>query len=292
MKNRQNIIVERIKKDAIDLRLKENGIGNISELVNYLLMSYLNIEYASENTKCMFSYINVLRNKKISSRLQCNTCKVNISLDKKLSNRLITIKYYGPLLRAMYESLLFCTILELTYLKREVGYHNSCENIKKHAYKAIGSVFVMPKPDYDKLCALVKRNKTTMNAIISDAVKGVVYMNHNSDNFDEYMSSISKAKIKKYFSASRWHKEDNYNGIKLCAKITNQETIMLFLDFMISYKINSANELIKRIIYFLIDSQDREIMLNSNIDDDDSDYNETRMIRNEFRKEVLYAAAR
>lgn len=290
------ITINRGKRDKIRERAKEYGI-NPSVVTVYGILRLLDKLNGKRltNVDRKFVALAVAEYKPYENETDiCNTTVSYIDsaisrpeLAKQLLNhgfRLVS------LCKAFYGVLLKCDVNSIPTRSTQDGFiltPISAKRVFNLKNRPLDFTIRISEPVFQKLNEIATRNETSAYRIIARAVDTIISIEYEKDTFIEN-GDIIRENILTYN-----RKVANVTG--RCGisfnmrKISRGVRVLLLLE---KYGIPGISEFFHRIIRFILLSHSGEILLSRIHVNDDSDYNETRIIRNDLRKEVLYAATR
>lgn len=145
----------------------------------------------------------------------------------------------------------------------------------------------LPVEVYGQFKAIAQKSNSSMNRMVIDALKSICNIEFNNRTFTENNKVFKKAILKPARIV-----EHNMHGKygRLGIGISDIKLSVQVIAVIEKYGIPSAADLLKRIVYFIIAVHKGEIKLNNVQIEDNDDYNETRMVRDAYRKELTYGA--
>lgn len=290
------ITINRKKRDILRERCKELGIiPSVVTIYGILrLLDMLDGALLSDVDRrfCEFA-INEYRPREI----EIDKCGTSMSFPDYIITRSDLTNHlskYGLLLtslcKAFYNTLLKCDIDSIPQRSAQDGFLLSFVSSRKVfslKNKSLNTCLRLSDTVSVKLEKIAKEAETSAYCIIARIIDILIAIEFEKDVFINNSNIISENILiynKKTTSITGCNRF--YFSIR---KIDKSVRILVLLE---KYGIPGIAELLYRIIRFILLSHSGEISLSRIHTNDDSDYNETRMIRNEFRKEVLYAATR
>lgn len=192
-------------------------------------------------------------------------------------------KYYRAIIRAIIKYPREASSIKVfgVYSKKGVGILDT----KKLYNKKIKTVITLPMEDNDVLNSIASSSGCDILPLIGNVVKTLCdtefYNGHTPENGEVFREII--------LSPPRvldGNGQGKYGRIPVCLSDLKYSVQAIYI--INKYHIPSLNDFIKRIAYFIIKSYRGEISLRRVRIIDNEDYNETRLIRKAYRRE-LYA---
>lgn len=158
---------------------------------------------------------------------------------------------------------------------RTKGYRNS----------KIRSTINLPVEVYDVFKEIAQKNNSSMNSMIVEVVKSICNIDFNNNTFTENHKVFRKVILKPARVVER-NRHCQYGRVSLY--VSDIKLSVQFKAVIEKYSIPSITDLVKRIIYFILSVHNGDVKLNTVVITDNDDYNETRIVRDAYRKEVMY----
>lgn len=143
----------------------------------------------------------------------------------------------------------------------------------------------LPVEVYNVLKEIALKNNSSMNGMIIETLKSICNIDFNNYTFTENHKVFSKVILK---SARIIEKNMHCQYGRLNIFSSDIRLSVQMRAIIEKYGVPSINDLLKRIVYFIISVHNGDIKLNSVTILDNEDYNNTRMVRDAYRKEVMY----
>lgn len=290
------ITINRHKRDSVKERTKEFGV-NPSIVTVYGILRLLDMMDGKRLTAIDRKFVALAVGEYRPYESEADICNTSISFSGSTISRLDLTKQLSDhgfrlvsLCKAFYNVLLKCDISSIPTRSTQDGFVLSRinkENVLNLKNRPLNTPIYISEPIFQKLKEIAEQNGISIYSIIARSIDALISIEFENDVFINN-SDIIRDTILLYnrkitsisgSSCYHFHTRNIDKGVRI-----------LFL--LEKYGIPGMTELFHRIIRFILLSNSGEISLSRIHVNDDSDYNETRMIRNEFRKEVLYAAAR
>lgn len=290
------ITINRHKRDSVKERTKEFGV-NPSIVIIYGILRLLDMLDGKQLTDIDRKFVALAVGEYRPYENETDICNTTISfsgstisrpnLTKQLSDhgfRLVS------LCKAFYNVLLKCDISSIPTRSAQDGFVLSCiksEKVLNLKNRPLNTPIYISEPIFQKLKEIAEQNETSIYRIIARSIDTLISIEFENDVFINNSDIIRdnillyNRKITSITGSSCYHFH--------MKKIDRGVRVLFLLE---KYGIPGMTELFHRIIRFILLSHSGEISLSRIHVNDNSDYNETRMTRNEFRKEVLYATAR
>lgn len=158
---------------------------------------------------------------------------------------------------------------------------------KMYRNTKIYSTINLPIEVHDVFKEIAKKNNSSMNSMIVEVVKSICNIDFNNNTFTENHEVFRKVILEPARVVER-NKHCQYGRTKLC--ISDICLSVQFKAVIEKYSIPSISDFVKRIVYFILSVHNGDIKLNTVAITDNDDYNETRMVRDAYRKELTYGA--
>lgn len=293
MKKHYNLRIELIKKEAIEERMKIYGITDISTIVRFILSAYydyLKGKPAKKIYTSMFEYIDLLRDRKITKHYNVPMASIVLVSNSEFD---VVIDYFKELkinkssiIRAAFESLFICSVLELHQIEKEVSFNSFYKRLDVNKYKMLMSCCVVTPEDYEKLFLMASNQKRSVSAFVDRTLKSMAQCYYNDT--EHHSTKFNKNAIKQSMIIP-FKRLPLSESISFMVGINGADNVTKILLMAADFRIKSVNEFIRRGVRFIIDSYDNKtdvIDVRDVIDNDD--YNEVRLVRNEFKNSILY----
>lgn len=295
-KNNLMLSINRSKRGALKERTKELGVVP-SVVTIYSILRFLDMLNGKRisNVDCNFIGLAFAEYKPYEYETDiCYTCVSWSWVDITRRNLASQLSKHGfrlvPLCKAFYNTLLKCdgsSIPTLSTLDGFVLSSVSAQRVKSLKNRPFETELRLSEHAIQKLREIAKYNNTSIYSLISRTLEMVISLEYRHDIFIANSEAL-RDNILNY--------PKKISGIigttGYFFKTRGLERGVRILCLLEKYGIPGKSELLYRIVRFILLSHSGEISLELIRTDDDSDYIETRMVRNDFRKEVLYAAAR
>lgn len=293
------LTINRSKRDALKQRALELGVIP-SVVIVYAVFRLLDML----NGKCIsatdrnFVGLAMSEYKPYEPEIDiCNTCVSWVisneyvsrkELSKRLSEKGFRIV---SLFKAFYNALLKCDANSIPRYSTVSGFILSSvtpESVRRLKNTPFECSARLSESIFQRLSEIAKLNKVSVYRMLSCTIDTLIAMEFEKESFIENVD-VFRCNILTYNKKVTGVTGD---GVIYTYKTKNLERGVRILYLLEKYGIPGKNELIYRIIRFIFLLHSGKISLNPIQINDGFDYIETRMVRNDFRKEVLYAAAR
>lgn len=151
----------------------------------------------------------------------------------------------------------------------------------------INSTINLPIEVYDVFKEMAQKNNSSMNGLIVEVVKSICNIDFNNNTFTENHKVFRKVILKPARVVER-NKHCQYG--RICLHISDIRLSVQLKAVIEKYSIPSITDLAKRIVYFILSVHNGDVKLNTVAITDNDDYNETRLVRDAYRKELTYGA--
>lgn len=165
--------------------------------------------------------------------------------------------------------------------------YTSPERVRNYKNNPINDTVCMSPVILDELDKLSERTNFSKNIMISSVLKLLCDI-----EFDNSCDMIHNAHVAKSCILESVERNIYSGDSKISISISDIKYSVQLLALMEKYGIPGKKELYTRVARFIIDSANGSIQLINDKIDDYTDHNDTMLIRNDYRKEVAYAASR
>lgn len=290
------ITINRSKRDAVRSRMKEHGIVP-SVVTVYGILRLLDVLYGNRVSRIDRNFVNMAIREYKPFKYEVDPCNTTISFPDyvatrtELVNRLTVHGYrLAPVIKAFYNVLLKCDINSIPVRDQTNGFllaKISPRRILTLKNQPLSNGINISSEVLESLKIIADQNETSVYRMMMRAVETLIKIEFDRDAFIEN-SDIIRENILTYNKkiigmAGTASIRLNARGLKKGIQV---------LALLEKYGIPGLAELFHRIARFILLSHSGQIQLTRIHVNDTSDYNETRMIRNEYRKEVQYATSR
>lgn len=290
------ITINRSKRDAVRSRMKEHGIVP-SVVTIYGILRLLDVLDGNRVSRIDRNFVNMAIREYKPFKYEVDPCNTTISFPDyvatrtELVNRLTVHGYrLAPVIKAFYNVLLKCDINSIPVRDQTNGFllaKISPRRILTLKNQPLSNGINISSEVLESLKIIADQNETSVYRMMMRAVETLIKIEFDRDAFIEN-SDIIRENILTYNKkiigmAGTASIRLNARGLKKGIQV---------LALLEKYGIPGLAELFHRIARFILLSHSGQIQLTRIHVNDTSDYNETRMIRNEYRKEVQYATSR
>lgn len=146
-------------------------------------------------------------------------------------------------------------------------------------------VMNLPVEVYGTFKDISQRNNSNMRSMIRDVVESVCSIDFSNGSFTENHKVFKKLILKPARIV-----EQNMHGQyrRVTVAISDLRLSVQLKAVIEKYGIPSINDFFKRIVYFIISVHSGDVKFTTVRIEDNDDYNETRMVRDAYRKELIY----
>lgn len=202
------------------------------------------------------------------------------------------LKQAGILEPCLFFASIVRTIIKFPDIASRIKIQGVYTNRKCNVLKAKGlrntilnTTINLPIEVYDVLKEIALNNNSSMRSMVIEVLKSLCNIDFNNYTFTENHKVFKKV-ILKPARIIEHNKHCKYGRLTIT---TSDLRLSVQMRAIIEkYSIPSINDLLKRIVYFIISVHNGDVKLNSVNILDNEDYNNTRMVRDAYRKEVMY----
>lgn len=143
----------------------------------------------------------------------------------------------------------------------------------------------LPVEVHDTFKDIAQRNNSSMRSMVRDVVKIICSIDFSDDSFTENHKVFKKLILKPARIV-----EQNTNGQygRVDVVISDLRLSVQLKAVIEKYGIPSIRDFFKRIVYFIISVHSGDVKFTTVRIEDNDDYNESRMVRDAYRKELIY----
>ncbi len=290
------ITINRQKRDAVRLRMKEHGIVP-SVVTVYGILRLLDVLDGNRVSRIDRNFVNMAIREYKPFKYEVDPCNTTISFPDYVATRTELVNRFSvhgyrlaPIIKAFYNVLLKCDINSIPVRDQTNGFllaKISPRRVLTLKNQPLSNGINISSEVLESLKIIADQNETSVYRMMMRAVETLIKIEFDRDAFIEN-SDIIRENILMYNKkiigmAGTASIRLNASGLKKGIQV---------LVLLEKYGIPGLAELFHRIARFILLSHSGQIQLTRIHVNDTSDYNETRMIRNEYRKEVQYATSR
>lgn len=163
--------------------------------------------------------------------------------------------------------------------------HCCISQVKRLSNSKVNTTLNLPVEVYDTFKDIAQRNNSNMRSMIRDVVKSVCSIEFRNGSFTENHKVFKKLILKPARIV-----EQNMHGQygRITVAISDLRLSVQLKAVIEKYGIPSIRDFFKRIVYFIISVHSGDVKFTTVRIEDNDDYNETRMVRDAYRKELIY----
>lgn len=149
----------------------------------------------------------------------------------------------------------------------------------------INGMLNLPVEVYDLLKEIAQKSNSSMRGMVVEVLKSICNIEFNNRTFTENHKVFKKVILRPARVIER-NKHCQYGRLNI--SVSDIRLSVQVKAIIEKYGIPSIVDLLKRIVYFILAVHSGDVKLNTVRIEDNDDYNETRLVRDAYRKELIY----